>query len=153
MWPKDTVFKPITWYAKSRTTKSIPGLYMWWQTQKYYYQSLTLGEMTKISAKLTSKQCANGVNSSQFLKNLSARHTIPWKNQFWTWNYCLVLCGSDCQFTILLYVCEIRDKSLICHILKRIAARDLMSRNFSLVLWTLKLFVSFGTLQFNMNCL
>ena len=63
-------------------------------------------------------------------------YTIQWKNQFWTWNYCLVLCGSDCQFTILLYVCEIRDKSLICHILKRIAARDLMSRNFSLVLWT-----------------
>ena len=29
MWPRDTVFKPITftWYAKSRSTKSIPGLY------------------------------------------------------------------------------------------------------------------------------
>ena len=100
------------------------------------------------------KRWKKSANSSQFLKNpliMYIYHTI--ENQFWTWNYCLVLCGSDCQFTILLYVCEIRDKSLICHILKRIAARDLMSRNFSLVLWTLKLFVSFGTLQFNMNCL
>ena len=79
------------------------------------------------------KSVSNNIMSpfvDDFLSFLNSEFILTVMNKIWQFRF---MFSSDCQFTILLNVCEIRDKSLICHILKRIAACDLMSRNFSLV--------------------